>query len=211
MKKTLFVLGTALLLAASSVSAQSISVVGAPDNVVGNFSFRIDYIPPNTTDTYVSKILGSGIKNCTLEFVIRPTNLVLSPAPDEKFVTFARILRENGPSRHRVLFYVKRSDNGAAYRYAAAVKDDGGMFRFRTGFLGNIDSTMQLVINSSDPAGSNNGSYQVFRNGVMSAEFTGIDLDEHNCYELRVGEQFNQSRINASGYVLVDNFVVTEH
>ncbi len=210
MKKTVIGLGTALLLSAGMASAQSISVINDGDVISDNFSFRIDYSSPNTTDTYVSKTLGTGIKNCSIAFQVNASNMNLTNAANDRFATAVRVLRENGPSRHRMIFYVVKNNANTNFSYAVAVRDDGGTFRFRNNFLGTADIDIEIQITSSSPAGANNGKFEVFRNGVSHSLRENLDLDEFDCNELIAGEIFGQTRQDAGGYVILDNFVAAE-
>ena len=213
MKKVLTILAFALLLTAGTAAAQSIAV-DAANAIDGSFGLGITYDAGNNNDgeAFVSQDLGSGNTDIRVEWKINASGLVLSNLANEKWVTYMRLFRENGPQRVRCIIYSTRSNNNGASRFAVGCREEAGNFRFINGFsagLGDVDVEYALELRASSAPGANDGSFTVFRNGSQVGQRTGMDFDNTDFQELLVGESSGQTRPGAGGTLSFDSVVVS--
>lgn len=146
-----------------------------------------------------------------ITFRIDPNDITLVPRGNGTPGRFRvmKLYREQGNNPRQHLFAtLKANQTNTGYRLAVLQRDNNNNFQFvGEFFVGNQDNNeIHIVWNAG--TGSNDGSVEVFRNGVSRALRTGMNMNNWNVDMVRMGA-FDEIDAGTAGSIYLDEYVST--
>jgi hypothetical protein len=227
-----FVAGALVLVAFATpaMAANTLTVTGAAA-LEGSFGLSINLDgtagpPANLNDTYVVTSEPIGETTYNFSFRIYPGTLNMDASTALKFFLVGNV-RKATPDRNFLFVYFMKQADGWWSMQANTRQDNGSFPAWQVPVKvchptnpAILCSSIDFVeiryewVASSGP-GMNNGSLEVYRDGLLARTFSGLDNDTQTVEEAWFGAIFmangthNSASVNAGGSLYFDSFVST--